>query len=622
MCGICGVMYRDSERTVDPAVLRGMTDALVHRGPDSAGGFRDRNVALGFRRLAIIDLAGGDQPLSNEDGSVVLVCNGEIFNYRELRAALEARGHRFRTDTDVEVIPHLYEEDGVRLLHRIRGQFAFALFDRRAHELLLARDPVGINPLHVTVTADGVLFASEIKALLAHPGVPREVDLTGLDQVLSFPGLVSPRTMFRGIETLPGGHYAIVRDGAVTTYQYWDLVYPVDDAVPPTRPERDYVEQLDALLARAVSARLRADVPVGVYLSGGLDSSVITAEARRADPGLKLPSFSVAIADHRLSEARYQRLVASHLGCPHHEIPFGADDIATLLPAAVRHAECPVKESYHAASLALSRRTKETGTSVVLAGEGADELFAGYPGYRFDAIGTRRGARVSDDHARRDAAIRATLWGDEQFFYEKDYAAFGAVKRELYAPALADALARFDCFNAPLVDHARLRGRHALHQRSYVDVKVRLAEHLLGDHGDRLALAHAVEARYPFLDADVIEFARTLPPALKLKQYTEKYIVRRVADSLLPPVIARREKFGFAAPGSPCLLRRDIDWVDELLSPERIRRDGYFNPVTVERLVDEYSRDGFVLRVPIEEDVLMIVLTFGLFRETFDLPRL
>jgi len=621
MCGIAGYVDLRGDGRVQEGVLRAMADALVHRGPDSHGHFADENAGLATRRLSIIDLETGDQPVFNEDRSLVLSCNGEIFNYRELRRGLEERGHAFRTKTDVEVLVHLYEEEGVGFLNRLNAQFAFAVYDRKERTLFLARDQFGICPLFHTVADGFFIFASEIKAILAHPSVRREVNLTGLDQVLTLPGAISPQTLFRDIHSLPSGHYLTVRNGDVAVREYWDLDYPTADECGDGKPEEYYAEALRGLLERSVRYRLQADVPVGFFLSGGLDSSLIAAMIRRVSPDVQRHSFSISFSDERLCEAKYQRMMSEAVGSIHHEIPFEDADIARRLRDAVFHSECPLKETYNTASLALSRATREHGVTVVLNGEGSDELFAGYVAYRFDKRRTP-GVKSLDLETVLGNEIRARLWGDEDLYYEKDEYAFREVKQALYSPDLGDRLPEFECTNFPVVNRERLRGRHPLHKRSYLDFKLRLGHHLIADHGDRMTMANSIEARYPFLDLDFVEFCRQVPPDLKLKGFAEKYILKRAAEGLLPEPIVEREKFGFVAPGSPALLRQNLEWVCDLLSYETIKRQGYFNPDAVETLKAKYIQKDFRLNLTLEDDLLVVVLTFGLFLELFKLPDL
>jgi asparagine synthase (glutamine-hydrolysing) len=622
MCGIAGC-FDLRRRRVDGETLAAMTRELVHRGPDASGLWLEPDLGLGFRRLSILDLQTGDQPICNEDGSVVMVCNGEIFNHRELRRELLGRGHVFRSRTDVEVLVHLYEELGADLVERLNGQFAFALYDRGARRLLLARDHFGVNPLYYA-EADGLLlFASEIKAILRHPAAPRRIDPVGLDQVLTLPGLVSPRTLFAGIRSLPGGHRLVATSEAVEVRQYWDLDYPLAGEAHDgsATPEDEHVERLSDLFEQSVRRRLQADVPVGFFLSGGLDSSLVTAVGTRLS-GAGRDAFSVRFAAAEIDEGRYQRLMARTLGCRHHEVPVGPEEIAERLRRMVFHCECPVKESFNTCALALAQQTRDAGISVVLAGEGADELFGGYPGYRFDAQGGSRGDGATGVEAVLEEELRERLWGDRNLFYERDQLAFRDTRFALYSPALRERFEEIDCLRHPLVDPRLVRGRDPLHQRSYLDFKLRLSDHLLSEHGDRMVMAHSVEARYPFLDVELVDYARRIPPSLKVKGLIEKYVVKRMAEGIVPPQIIRREKFGFRAPGSPALLQRRLPWVEELLSPERIARQGVFDAAAVARLEQQYAQPGFRLHPHLETDLLMVVLTFNILCEQFDLPPL
>ncbi len=621
MCGLVGFTDMRCERKPDRELLGRMTDKLVHRGPDSAGYFVDHCVALGFRRLSIIDLESGDQPIYNDDSSVVLLCNGEIFNYLELKRVLIQKGHSFRTNSDVEVLLHLYEEHGIDFLNKINGQFAFVIYDRKQRRLFLARDHFGVNPLYYTIVNGLFIFASEIKAILEHPLVPREVDLTGLDQTLSFPGLVSPRTMFKGVQSLKSGHYMVVENGAVSVREYWDLDYPPLGASSNSKSENEYVEELKELLTRSVRYRLQSDVPVGFYLSGGLDSSLIGALINQVAPNTRRHSFSIGFTDADISETKHQRLMAQFTRSIHNEIIFDWSEIVDRLSQMIYHCECPVRESYNTCSMALSAAAKKAGVKVILTGEGADELFAGYVGYRFDSFRDRESKSYDLETALEDE-LREKLWGDRDFFYEKDHLTLREVKRALYSARVNELYPGFDCLNHGLINKERLRGRHPLHQRSYLDFRLRLSDHLISDHGDRMTLANSVEGRYPFLDIDLVEFSTRIPPELKLHNYIEKYILKRVAEDLLPREIVQREKFGFHAPGSSYLLQHGIEWINDMVSHDHIKRQGYFNPDVIDRLREEYTQSDFKLNLPFEDDLLIIVLTFGIFLDTFNLPNL
>lgn len=621
MCGICGYMVMSpARREDDPSIIRRMTSVLAHRGPDDEDVLYRFPVTFGFTRLSIIDLAGGRQPLTNEDDSIVLICNGEIFNYIELREELMALGHRFKTKTDVEVLLHLYEEHGTDFLNKLNGQFAFAIFDEKKGRLFCARDHFGIIPFFYTIAGDHFIFASEIKSILQHPLVKKELDLTGLDQVFTFPGLVSPRTMFKDIKSLENGHHLVVDvDGKMKDTEYWDLVYTEAEYFHDGRPDEYYIEQLNDLIDQSIRLRLRSDVPVGCYLSGGLDSSLIAAKLKQITPDIKRNTFSIDFRDPGASESAYQRVMADYIQSSHFEKLFVEEDVIELLPKAIYHCECPLKESYNTASLALSKLVRDNNIKVILTGEGADELFAGYVGYKFDHLRKLMNGSGSANDPKEEYAVRMQLWGDEQFFYEKNYFQFTNEKKALYSTAINEQYTGIDCLNHFVIDKEKIRKRDVLHQRSYVDYKLRMVDHLVSDHGDRMAMGNSVEARYPFLDKNIAAFATKIPARLKLNDLTEKYILRKIASDILPEKILKREKFGFIAPPSTQLLKKNREYINDLLSHALISRQNYFNADTVETLKKNYMTEGFKLNIPFESDILITVLTFNIFLEQFDL---
>lgn len=572
-------------------------------------------VAFGFARLSIIDLAGGMQPMWNERRTVLSVCNGEIFNYRELREQLTLQGVRFRTDSDTEVIPFLYERYGPQFVDHLDGQYSIAIYDLEFGTLVLTRDPFGITPLFYAEADGFFLFASEIKALLAHPSIKREVNLLGLDQTFMLPGLVSPVTMFKGVTSVRPGCQLLVEPGrAAQSREYWDLSF---DTNPSTQlNEYEAIEALDDALRAAVAYRLIADVPIGVYLSGGLNSTLLAALLVEQEPSRTFDAFGAIVAEGAYSEARYQRQAARAVGAHLHSVFVEVADIACELPNVIRSTECPLRESFNVAALMLSRRTSEAGVKVVLAGQGADELFGGYVGYRFDAF--QQFATLSDATSE-EIEIRRRMWGDDGFVYEHDYFSLRRRVDALYTPAVRGE--RTDA-TAPSISLDKLRGLDPLQRRTYVDLKLRLADHLLGDHGDRMTFAHGVEARYPFLSRQVIDVVRRLPAHLKVRNHREKFILREVAHRRVPNEIIEREKFGFAAPGADLLIQNDSSgYIAELLSEKRLRRDGYFDPSTVADLVASYQQSGFRLHMPFEVDLLFVVITFGIFLDQFDMPR-
>jgi asparagine synthase (glutamine-hydrolysing) len=619
MCGIAGVFDSGFRETVRESLIISMANAIAHRGPDELSCFVQDNVGLGIRRLSIVDVLHGHQPFFNSDRSVVLVCNGEIYNYRELRRELEARGYAFTSNCDVEVLVPLYLEYGANFLERLNGQFAFAIFDKRNNSIFLARDQFGICPLFYSFLDGQLIFGSEIKAILEHPMVKREVNPEGLDQVFTFPGLVSPVTMFKNISALAPGHYMIVTQGGIAIHQYWDLVYP-EEAELPAKPESYYIYKLEELLFKSVKYRLNADVPIGFYLSGGLDSSLIGAFMKAATPEIEYPSFSIGFPwDKEMNEGIYQQQVVNHLKLKSTQIVFNSAEVENNLTQAVWSSECPLKESYNTCSLALSEAVRNQGVKVILSGEGADEFFGGYVGYRFDKQRIHNNT-VYDLAQELENECRTRLWGDAGFFYEKDYYEFTELKRSLYSNGLRESFKKFDALENLVFNKERIRNRHVLHKRSYVDLKLRLSDHLIADHCDRATYANSVEGRFPFLDIELIEFVKTIPPDLKVNGLIEKYILKKLAVKYVPDSIINRQKFGFIAPGSPWLLQSNSEFINDMLSYDRIKRQGYFDPDIIERLKKKYSTKGFTLNLPFESDLLIVVLTFSIFLDLYKMP--
>jgi asparagine synthase (glutamine-hydrolysing) len=594
-----------------------MNSKLFHRGPDAQDVLLFDNVGFGFSRLSIIGVENGMQPIANEDGSILVICNGEIFNYIELRQELKSRGHRFQTSSDVEVLVHLYEEFGTGFLNKLTGQFAFALYDKTRKTLFCARDHMGIAPFFYTVAGNTFIFGSEIKAIIEHPLVVREIDMVGLDQVFTFAGLISPRTMFKGVRSLENGHYLTVDPkGEVSDVEYWDLIYPEGEMPMNGKPESFYIDRLEELFHRSVDLRLRTDVPFGLYLSGGLDSSLIAMKVNQLIPQNRKEAFSIDFIDSQLSESVYQKMVATESNSAINQKIFFYDDISHRLKKAVYHCECPLKESYNTASLSLSESVRSKGIKVILSGEGADEFFAGYVGYRFDKI--RAMSPVGNAPGAAEQKLRRRLWGDGSFFYERNYLEFDAVKRSLYSDDVSHAFEEINCLNHFVVDETKLRNRNTMNKRSYIDYKLRLVDHLVSDHGDRMALANSVEVRYPFLDKDLVEFSTTIPADLKLNDLTEKYILKKLAArNSVPRAVVEREKFGFVAPGSPYLIQKGTEYVNDILSYDRISRQGYFNPEKVQELRKTYQQNGFKINVPFESDLLMTVITLGILLEEY-----
>jgi len=474
------------------------------------------------------------------------------------------------------------------------------------------------------VVDETLVFGSEIKAILKHEKVKRAVDLTALDQLFTFPGTVSPTTFFKNISSLKPGHFLKLKEGNVSVHEYWDLDYPLESEIAETRPEQYYIDRLEELFAKSVEYRLAADVPVGFYLSGGVDSSLVGAMMSKVNPGTSYDSFSIhypSKIDSQHDERVYQRMMAKHLNSTHHEIEFNWSSVADRLKDAIFYSEGALKESYNTCSLALSEKVSNTNIKVVLSGEGSDEFFGGYVGYRFDI---QRRNRSADDSLEEilEAQTRQKLWGDPNFFYETNHNEFRETTRAVYSDRMNDLHNGFDCLPRLGIDKSKLAGRHPFHKRSYLDLKLRLSDHLVSDHADRVNYANSVEGRYPFLDINLIEFVKTISPDVKLKNLIEKYILKQMASKYLPPEINNRQKFSWVAPSSSQLLKNKVEWIQDMLSPDAIKRQGYFDANTIERLKKIYSREDFTLNIPYESDLLIVVLTFNIFLEVFDMPGL
>jgi asparagine synthase (glutamine-hydrolysing) len=603
MCGFGGYFgsIRDAE-----ALLARMTAAIAHRGPDEQGKFVAADAGLGHARLSVIGIGDGQQPMSDVSGNLTIAFNGEIFNYLELREGLIAKGRRFRTSSDTEVILHLYDEMGEDCLSLLNGDFAFAIWDNRRRRMVLARDRMGVRPLFYT-NRDGVLyFASEIKALLKVPGVSAEIDPIALDQIFTLWAPIAPRTAFRNIHELEPASVMIATPGQVTVKRYWHLDYPHRDAPSKLTTEDDAAEELQALLSDAVRLRMRADVPVGSYLSGGLDSSLVSALAAGMTP-LQLQTFSVTFDSAEHDESAFQTEMASALGARHRTIACQAGDIAGVFPEVIRFAERPIIRTAPAPLYQLSGLVREAGLKVVLTGEGADEVFAGYDIFRE--------ARVRRFCARQPASrMRPQLFrrlypylpGLQQQSVEYLAAFFGAGNAALddplfsHRPRFKTTAAAKIFFSGDL--RATLKGYdaaeelvsrlpqafslwHPLHQAQYLESRFLLPGYILSSQGDRMAMAHGIEGRFPYLDHRLVEFAARLPPDMKLKGLVEKHILRKAAGHLLPSAIRERAKQPYRAPEARSFVGAgELDYVSDLLSEASIAAGGLFNAKAVASL--------------------------------------
>lgn len=611
MCAICGVLDWKCRRGIERENILRMQAALRHRGPDGSGMLMLKGAALGFDRLSFLDLEGGMQPLQNEDGSISMVCNGEIFNFPELRRELEAKGHRFRTRTDVEVILHLYEEEGLDFPKRLNGQFAIALYDEKREQLLLVRDQVGICPLFYTVTGGQVVFASEIKGILEYPGVERRLNLKAVDQLMNFPGVVSPTTFFDGVYSLRGGHILRIRPGEeIRDLEYWDLCYSAE--AEEDRGEAYYVERLRELLKTSISRRLVADVPIGFYISGGLDSSVVACCIGKYLLN-SCYSFSAEVAGE-LDESRFQQIVRDYVRSTHYKTVITEDELWANLAKVIYHAESGVKESYDVAAYLLSGLVSTSPARAVLTGQGSDEFFCGYVGYMVDLF---RGMQ-KDKMAPEELALNEKLWGDPCFRFERNHPELRKIHQKVYSKDAWGQIDRFSALAESPVNVDRLRGLSTQKRRSYIDSKLRLADHLLGEHGDRMFFSHSVEGRHPFLDMELLEFVQTIPDKYKLNGTNEKYILKKAARGIVPDEILKRKKFPFQAPGMSAMVKRANGRL-EFLSDELLKKYGVFDVDYVHEMLRIYSQSDFKLMGAYEIDYLLIVMTVTMLCETYGL---
>ncbi len=610
MCGICGIYNLTDKRTIDKGILDRMLAAIIHRGPDGTQSLVLEQVALGFNRLSFLDLSGGMQPIQNEDGKISMICNGEIYNYQELRDELMAKGHIFKTRTDVECILHLYEECGVEFPKKLNGQFAIALYDDRTKQLLLVRDQIGICPLFYTICDGRVLFASEIKAILEYPGVNRKLNLKAVDQLMNYPGVVSPNTFFDGIYSLRAGHMlSIFPDREINDIEYWDLIYSPEEE---DKGEAYYVERLRELLKKAISRRLIADVPIGFYISGGLDSSVVACYIGKFLLN-SYYSFSAEVGEGDLDESRFQAIIKDCVKSEHYRVKVAEEEIWKNLSDVIYHAESAVKESYDVAAYLLSGLVSTSPAKAVLTGQGSDEFFCGYVGYMVDLFRNMQ----KDGMSAEECEVNERLWGDPYFRYERNHPEIRKIHTRLYSKDIRGEIDRFSAFAESPVNVERLRGLSSQKRRSYIDNKLRLSDHLLGEHGDRMFFSHSVEGRHPFLDAELIDFIITIPDKYKLKGVNEKYILKKAGEGIVPDEILKRKKFPFQAPGMSAMIKKPAEI--DFLSDELIKKYNVFDLKFIKDLKQTYSQPDFKLMGAYEIDYLLIAMTVTMLCEQYQL---
>ena len=608
MCGIAGALKLNGAK-VDRDQLYHMIATLNHRGPDATGVHLAGNVGFAHARLSIIDLQGGAQPMSTKDGHLWITFNGEIFNYIELREKLIAKGHQFATRSDTEVILNAYREYGEDCVHHFNGQWAFGIWDEEKQKLFLSRDRMGVRPLFYTRTSNSFLFASEIKALLTCTEVPAEIDVQGLDQLFTFWVTLAPRTVFKNISQLPPGSSLTVEGRKVKTQQYWSVPY----ASMPSHDgqEQALADELLHLLEDATRIRLRSDVPVGAYLSGGIDSTITTALTRKIASD-RLRSFSITFEDAEFDEASYQKEASEFLGTQHSNVCCSNADIARIFPQVIWHTEQPVIRTAPAPMYLLSELVSSSGYKVVLTGEGADEVLGGYDIFKEAKIRRFLGKNLS---SKWRSLLLKRLYPYMENIQKQSPAYlqhfFRVTSEDLASPFFShlprwDLTAKLKLFLSAEVRKATQNCNgldeieHALppafqywsdfNRAEYLEAKYLLPGYILSSQGDRMAMAHSVEGRYPFLDYRVVEFAAKLPPNLKMKVLDQKYLLKRAFKGMIPESIARRPKQPYRAPDGKCFFGASIpDYAQELLSPKAIQQNGVFDSSAVAALVAKFK---------------------------------
>ncbi|PYU30004.1 MAG: asparagine synthase (glutamine-hydrolyzing) [Acidobacteria bacterium] len=604
MCGICGVFNFDRKREVQRSWLDSMNRQIVHRGPDDDGFFVSENVGLAMRRLSIIDLETGHQPLSNEDGAIWVVYNGEIYNYKDLRSKLLNRGHTFRSNTDTEVIVHLYEEYGRNCVEHLRGMFAFVVWDKGRRRLFAARDRLGIKPFYYRLTDREFIFASEIKSLLEFPGVKHELNRASLPEYLAFGYLTSQETLFSGINSLPPARWLeLDESGNASLQEYWDLHFEVERE----HPEKCYVETYRTLFEECVASHLMSDVPVGVFLSGGLDSSAVAAMTAKhsREP---LQTFSVGYDESCFSELPYARAVAEHIGSQHHQVVVRCEDFFAALPRLIWHEDKPIAWPSSVALYSVARLAREH-VVVVLTGEGSDETLAGYSRYvwtlwnaRFDSVYRwvlprslrsfahdfiSNTALLNADTRRRLQHTFVGRNGDSwnSLYLETFLCAFGRRERDELLLEAGGDFSRDPYRN--YTSFWESKSGDLLSRMLYADIKTYLVELLMKQ--DRMSMAASVESRVPFLDHVLVEFAARVPSRYRIHRLGGKNILRSAVRDLLPSSIIDRRKMGFPTPWSAWLSGPKAIWIEQLLTEPRSRARGLFKPETVRQILHEHN---------------------------------
>lgn len=603
MCGICGIFFQNRDWRVQSDVLAGMNRSIVHRGPDDEGFFVEENVGLAMRRLSIIDVKTGHQPLANENRDIWIVYNGEIYNHADLRTDLEAKGHQYRTRSDTETIVHLYEEYGRECVKHLRGMFAFAIWDRRKRVLFAARDRLGIKPLYYRWDGKAFLFGSEIKTILAYPGVAAEFNQGTLAEYLAFGYITGPETMFAGIRKLMPGHTLELSErGDPKIERYWDLTTEVDD-IPRGRDY--YVTHYRELLEHAVGSHLMSDVPLGMFLSGGLDSSAVAALATKIRRD-RIKTFAVGYGEEAFSELRYAREVAEHIRSDHHEVRLTREEFFESLPRLIWHEDEPIVWP-SSVSLYFVARLARQHVTVVLTGEGSDETLAGYTRYAWTLLNSRmdnayraitpKGLRGLVRKAIRATPLSAALhrkldhtflvrdgnsW--PSFYYDNFYSAISGAEQAGLLTDNALAMAG-DAYAGSMQAWERSPG-DLLHRLLYADINSYLIELLMKQ--DQMSMAASVESRVPFLDHLLVEFTARIPAQFSISGMAGKFVLKQAVEDLLPKSIVYRQKMGFPTPWAYWLAGPQLDDLERMLLEPRSLERGLFRAEPLKRIFAEH----------------------------------
>ncbi len=614
MCGIAGLYNYSSKKPVKLELIKKMISALYHRGPDECGFLVDRNFGMGMSRLSIIDLSSGSQPLPNEDKTIWIVFNGEIFNYVELREELMQKGHKFETHSDTEVIIHTYEEYGINFLNQLNGQFAISIWDSVKEELVIARDRVGIRPLFYSILNDkSIAYASEMKSFFSGGFIKPEIDEKGVAEIFTYWVNIPPTTSFKNIQELPAGHFLICNNNGIRIKKYWSLDYPNNNMFYD-RPINIVKDELNALIDDAASLRLRADVPVAAYLSGGLDSSIITTLVKKFHNN-ELITFSVAFKDAGYDERFFQKKMVEHIGTDHRMIEVDIQDIAKDFIDVIWYAEKPMMRTAPAPLFALSKLVRSNNIKVVLTGEGADEVFGGYNIFKEDKV---RRFWAEQPESKYRPLLLSRLYP----YILKSQNSLNPFWQSFFKQGLEET-------NSPYYSHkirwnntsktriffndrikkyfpnnghysglnnflsSDISSWHPLNRAQYLETTLFMSGYLLSSQGDRMMMGNSVEGRFPYLDHRVIEYANQLSPEMKIHVLNEKYILKETFKSLLPEMITNRPKQPYRAPiGQTFLSERSPDLIKELLGENKLIDYGYFNLNASNRLINRMKALG------------------------------